>query len=268
MNPRTRLGLVEVVVSVLVVVLMFLAGCSEIGDRISTTGSGGQTTEASEAPDTTEATQTPDTTEAPDTEEEGWSTQRYVLLGVLALVLIVIVAIGASRRGKKQSEAPAAGPSWRTTAEQAYSQSRWLYENLTPEIALWRGDLLHRSGGQVPTPPETASAQEQTWSQLGTLMTAAITNLYNLEVQVDPASQPVVRSVIDSLNSTRTAVDEVSSARLAVLRATDEFQGDPGSEHLQQNLSGAHGRESQSVQYLNGHRSVLYGALTNLAALQ
>jgi hypothetical protein len=229
-----------------------------------------ETTVTTEAPATTVSSEETDTTAPSETDEETWTTRRYILIGILALafIVIVIVAIRASRSGKSK-RAEVSLPAWRPTAEQAYSQSRWLYENLTAEIAQWRGDVLHASGGQAPEQtPSTASAQEQTWSQLGTQMAAAITNLYNLEAQVDPASQPTVRSVIDSLNSTRTAVDEVSSARLAVLQATDEFQGDPGNPHLQQSLAVAHERENQSVQNLNGHRSVLYGALTKLTALK
>lgn len=279
MNSRTRPLLILVLALMLVVASMLLAGCEGIGDGISTTEGGDQSTVTSEAPEATVTTEAPETTvsseetattAAPDTGEETWTTRRYILIGILALafIVIVIVAIRASRSGKRE-KGEAALPAWRPTAEQAYSQSRWLYENLTAEIAQWRGEVLHKSGGQAPgQTPSIASAQEQTWSQLGTQMTAAITNLYNLEAQVDPASQPVVRSVIDGLNGTRTAVDEVSSARLAVLQATDQFQGDPGNQQLQQSLAAAHERENQSVQSLNGHRSVLYGALTNLTALR
>ena len=282
------------------VTLLFLVGCGgETGGSISTTGSGDRTTTTREAAETTtteapgttttkaaetETTKAPgtettgetDAAPSPDSDEDTSNTTLFIIIGIVLLVL-VIIAIAASRRSRKGKATTAIGsaaavapaPAWKATAEQAYSQSRWLYENLTPEIAQWRGDSLHkgddRTGDQTLDP---ASAQQQTWNQLGTQMTAAATTLYSLESMVGPASQPVVRSLIDGLNNTRTAVDDVASARLAVDQATDAFRGDSGNQRLQQDLSAAHDRENQSVQNLNGNRTVLYGALANLAALK
>jgi hypothetical protein len=271
----------------LVITLVLLVGCDGgIGDGIPTTEGGGQTTTTgeeaatttteeaatttSEAPDTTATSGETDTTAAPDTEEEAFTTRQYVLIGIIALafIIIVIIAVRLARGGKKD-EASADAPAWRANQEQAYSQSRWLYENLTPEIAQWRGDSLPKSGQpSADAFPDTTFTEQETWSQLGTQMTAAVTALYSLETQVDPSSQPVVRSVIDSLNNTRTAVDEVASARLAVNQATAAYQKDSGNQRLQQELSAAHQRENLSVQNLNGSRTVLYGALANLAALR
>jgi hypothetical protein len=240
-----------------------------------TTTTGREETTTTKTPQTTATSGGTGTTAAPDTGEATSNTWLFIVIGVV--LLVVIVAIIASWRSRKAKAAAAAGstaaatavPAWRAVAEQAYSQSRWLYENLTPEIAQWRGDLLHRgegrSGDQLS---DTASAQQQTWNQLGTQMTAAATTLYSLELQVDPASQPVVRSLIDALNNTRTAVDDVASARLAVDEATDAYESDSGNQRLQQDLSFTHDRENQSVQNLNGSRAVLQGALANLAALK
>jgi hypothetical protein len=274
MKSRTRL----LAAVGLVIALMLLAGCDgDFGNGIITTEGGGQTTTTLEEAATTSteeaATTTSgetDTTAAPDTGEETFTTRQYVLIGILvfAFIIIVIVAVWAARGGKKD-EASRPAPPWRATAEQAYSQSRWLYDNLTPEIAQWRGDSLYRSSQPSANQLlDTTFAVQETWSQLGTQMTAAVTALYSLETQIDPSSQPVVRSLIDSLNSTRTAVDEVASARLAVSQATAAYQIDPGNQSLQQELSAAHQRENLSVQSLNGNRTVLYGALTNLAALR
>ena len=269
MKSWTRL----LAVAGLIVTLLLLVGCNgEIGGGISTTEGGDQTTTTgeevetttTEAPQTTttEAPQTT-TTEAPQTtattggtdelrprnpDEETSNTRQYVLIGLLALsfIVIVIIAIRASRRGKKDEAAAAAGPAvgvtpapaWKATAEQAYAQSRWLYENLTPEIAQWRGDWLYtgedKSGDRAY---DAASAQQQTWNQLGTQLVAATSTLYSLEAQVDPARQSVVRSLIDGLNNTRTAVDDVASARLAANRAADALVADSGNQRLQQNLA-------------------------------
>ena len=288
----------------LIVTLLLLAGCSgEIGIGSITTGGGGPTTSGdtettaeapqstttsdeaettTEPPATTATSNETSTTAAPDAGEDTSDTTLYIVIGIIALVLLIIVisAISRSRRSKKTDAAAAAAAAgspaaaaaataWQATAERAYSQSRWLYENLTPEVAQWRGDSLHKddtvSGDQVS---DFASAQQQTWDQLGTQMTAASTTLYSLELQVDPAAQPVVRSLIDGLNRTRTYVDVVASARFAVHRATDALQGDSGNPRLQQELSAAHDHENQSVQNLSDNRAVLYGALANLAALK
>jgi hypothetical protein len=285
MKPRRRLLLV----AGLIVSLLLVAGCDgDIGDGISTTEGGGQTTTTgegaetttTEAPDTTASTEAPETTAttsetgetaSPDTDEETSDTQRYILIGllVLAFIVIVIVAIRASRRSKKPEPSAAAASTWKATAGQAYAQSRWLYENLTPAIGQWRGDWLHAGEDtSADRAYDAASAQQQTWSQLGTQMAAATSTLYSLEAQVDPASQQVVRSVIDVLNNTRAAVDDVASARLAVNQATDAVRADSGNGRIQQNLAAAHDRENQSVQNLNGNRTVLQGALANLAALR
>ena len=285
MKARARL----LAVAGLIVVLSLLAGCNgEIGGGISTTEGGDQTTTTSEgaettsteAPETTATTEAPETTAttsetgetaSPDTDEETSNTRQYVLIGllVLAFIVIVIVAIRASRRSGKSEPTAATAPAWRATAEQAYAQSRWLYENLTPELGQWRGDWLHAgedaSGDRAY---DAASAQQQTWNQLGTQMAAATSTLYSLEAQVGPASQQVVRSVTDGLNNTRAAVDDVASARLAVNQATDALRADSGNQRVQQNLAAAHDRENQSVQNLNGNRTVFHGALANLVALR
>jgi hypothetical protein len=278
----------------IIVTMVLLVGCDGgIGNGITTTEGGDQTTTTgeevetttTEAPQTTttEAPQTTttgatDETAPPDTGEETSDIRQYVLIGVLVLafIVIVIITISASRRGKKDEVAAAAGPAvgvapapaWKATAEQAYAQSRWLYENLTPEIAQWRGDWLHTGEDESGDRAYDAdSARQQTWHQLGTQMVAATSTLYSLETQVDPARQSVVRSLIDSLNNTRTAVDDVAAARLAVNRATDLLLADSGNQGLQQNLAAAHDHEHQSVQNLNGNRTVLHGALANVAAL-
>jgi hypothetical protein len=245
---------------------------------VETTTTRAPETTTTRAPETTTTSSATATTTAPDSEagEDDSTTGLLIVLGIILLV-VVIIALNASRRSK-EAEASAAGttaaatgaaPAWKATADQAYSQSRWLYENLTPEIAQWRGDSLQKGDDRSQDPAsDIASAQQQTWDQLGTQMTAATTTLYSLEPQVDSASQPVVRSVIDSLNHTRTAVDDVASARLAVDQATGAFQADTGNQRLQQDLSAAHDHENQSVQNLNSSRVVLQGALANLTALQ
>jgi hypothetical protein len=272
---------------------LLLGACSDdVGSGISTTEGGDRTTTtAEEVATTTTAAPTTTTTGAPETTTtsgtgtttaadsgeagEESNTGLFIVLGIILLV-VVIIAINASRRSNRAGAAAAGtavaadtAPPWKATADQAYSQARWLYENLTPEIGQWRGDSLHAgadSGGEQTS--GGASAHQQTWDQLGTQMTAATNTLYSLEPQVSPSSQPVVRSVIDNLNRTRTAVDDVASARLALDQATDALQADSGNQRLQQDLAAAHDHENQSVQTLNGSRTVLQGALANLAALR
>jgi hypothetical protein len=60
----------------------------------------------------------------------------------------------------------------------------------------------------------------------------------------------------------------VAAAHLAVRKATDAFSTDAGNEALQQQLAAAHDHESRTVQNLNNNRTVLYGAVNNLAALR
>jgi hypothetical protein len=281
MTTRTR----SLTIAGLVLVTLLLAGCSgDVGSGITTTAGGGETTTTAEevAPTTTQAPATTTTsaqtgtTAPPDSGEDDSTTGLLIIVGIILLV-VVIIAISASRRSKKAEAAaagaaavgaPVAAPDWKTSAEQAYSQSRWLYENLTADLALWRGDMLQSGSDPSPEPAsDVPAARQQTWDQLGTQMTAATTTLYGLEAQVGETSQPVVRSVVDALYSTRTAVDDVASARLAVHHASDALAGDSGNEGLQQDLTAAHDQENQSAHHLNNSRTVLQGALANLAAL-
>ena len=278
----------SVVLISLLLATVFLLGLAAPSATAAGNG-GGQplATEETTPPETTEA---PDTTEAPidpevPVEEDDSNTTTILIIVGIILLIVVVIAVSASGRSKRAeatarataagaaagAAATAAPPAWQAAASQAYSESRWVYENLTSDIALWRGDSLYeaqRTVGTGQTAVTASAARQETWDQLGSQMTTATTSLYGLESQVDTASKPVVRSAIDSLYAARTSVDEVAAARLAVHQATDALQADAGDERLQQDLSAAHDHENQTSQNLTNSRTVLEGALANLAAMR
>jgi hypothetical protein len=116
-------------------------------------------------------------------------------------------------------------------------------------------------GDQSATDP-TAATNAETWSQLGGRMSAATNSLYSLEGAVPAASQPVVRSVVDSLNNVRSAADDVAKSQVNVRHLED----DRGSG-AQDQLAAATAQRTQAIDTLNSKRQSLDAALGNLNAL-
>ncbi len=266
--------------------MLMLSACS--GDDNSSNITLPSTTAGTEATEAPETTQAPETTEAPETTDDPATTTAagaattapesgesdndltlvFIVGGILLIILIVALVAG---RGTQETTvttaappppAPPASP-WSAAARTAYANTRWCADHITDQLATWRGDVMV-DGDQSATDP-TAATNAETWSQLGGRMSAATNSLYSLEGVVPAASQPVVRSVVDSLNSVRSAAEEVAKSQVDVRNLADGRHSVEGS--VQAQLAAAKTQRTQAVDDLNAKRHSLNTALGKLGAL-
>lgn len=188
----------------------------------STSAPSGSTTVApgTTQPSTTEApatTASPTTTVAPEEEDGGFPVEALAIgLGVLLLFLLIGWLMGRSRRSSQAPPvAPAAGPpTYKDFAREGYADARWLLDNLTEELAVWRGNALFE--GRTGSEDAAASALAAHWAQVDTRHDQATRQLYQAEASApDQTTSATVRTAIDALNATRAAVDARAEARFA-----------------------------------------------------
>lgn len=256
MTKLVRIGLV---LAALMIVGGVVAGCDESGEAT------GPTVEPT-VPDTPVTTAPPaettappaQTTVAPDTDtgEAPW----WVLLIVLGAMFILVIALLAGRR--KKPPATAVVPAWRTQAQSGYAESRWLYDNLTEQLAIWHGDAeFEGTVGQA-----TDAEQARIWGQLAARMDQATADLYALEAAAAPNS-PALRAAqgaVGSLKETYAAVIERSDARHA------SHAAESGSSQVAEqdvDLAAARDREMRASTALAEARPRLAAALTDLSKI-
>ncbi len=256
MSKWVRIGLVLAVLSI---VGSLVAGCDGSGEGT------GPTVEATQ-PDTPATTAPPaettappaQTTVAPDTETD--ETPWWVLLIVLGAIFLLIIALLAGRR--KKTPAPAVVPVWRTHAQSGYAESRWLYDNLTEQLAIWHGDAeFEGTIGQA-----TEAEQARIWDQLAARMDQATADLYALEAAAAPNS-PALRAaqgVVGSLKETYAAVIERSDARHSshAAESGSSEEAEQGAE-----LAAARDHEMRASTALAEARPRLAAALTDLSRI-
>ncbi len=256
MSKWVRIGLV---LAVLLIVGSLVAGCDGSGEGT------GPTVEPTQ-PDTPVTTAPPaettappaQTTVAPDTDTD--ETPWWVLLIVLGAIFLLIIALLAGRR--KKTPAPAVVPVWRTHAQSGYAESRWLYDNLTEQLAIWHGDAeFEGTIGQA-----TEAEQARIWDQLAARMDQATADLYALEAAAAPNS-PALRAaqgVVGSLKETYAAVIERSDARHSshAAESGSSEEAEQGAE-----LAAARDHEMRASTALAEARPRLAAALTDLSRI-
>ena len=270
-RSRTRWALLAVAAAVVVTV----AACSGEGTRPTVSTVPDQTTTPAETttpPETTEAPETtapPETTEAPETtappettepEGEGGGNGALVLIVALAgLAILVLVVLGARSSRRKDVAISAAAPSWKERARTAYANSRWVYDTLTEDLAIWRGNT------RVDGITDPGSANATAWEQLPARMDAALAELYALESAApDARTAQVARRVVDTLKGVRTAIDSRVEARVAF---RTEEAGPADAPDRQARLDQARDRERRASENLAAARTVAAEALTELSSL-
>ncbi|MEA2001730.1 MAG: hypothetical protein U9N84_07595 [Actinomycetota bacterium] len=259
---------------VLIIGVSFLfAACSEetrseiseaVGDRPTTEAPAEDPPEA--APEPTEAPEpAPEPTEAPDDGVDSAETTSAILL--LALIAIVIIVVIAITRGSKKAPAPvgavappAVSPvvaAWGGRARTAYTNARWLQDNLVDDLAVWRGDSQLDPGSIDPDDRRSAL-----WHQIDQRMSAAVTELYGLEADApSSAARDSSREAVDALQSTREAFETRASARTSRLRAA----ADPTAEAAA--VEAATNRELAAASDLEQRRGQLARSLDGLAEI-
>ncbi len=255
MTKWVRIGLA---LAVLLIVGSLVAACDGSGegtlpDTPETTAPPAETT----APPAETTAPPAQTTVAPDTDTD--ETPWWVLLIVLGAIFLLVIALLA---GRKKTPAAAVEPAWRTQAQSGYAESRWLYDNLTEQLAIWHGDAeFEGTIGQA-----TDTEQARIWDQLAARMDQATADLYALEAAAAPNS-PALRaaqSVVGSLKETYAAVIERSDARHGShgVESGSSEAAEQGAE-----LAAARDREMRASTALASARPRLAAALTDLSKI-
>lgn len=244
--------------------VLLLASCG-LGDGDGTLPSlpegGITTTAAPDAPDTTEA---PPPSDAPDStvpaeEDTEASTPWWLLLVVLGAFLILIIAF-VSRGSKKKIVVAQPPTSWKEYARKGYSDARWLFDAMSEDLAIWRGNATFDGKSAVGATAGTALAE--TWKQLDDRIGKASDSLYALEAGApDQRTAQQASATIASMRSLRRSVDDRAEARMNY--RTVEARSDAGQAALQD----AREREVRSSRNLAEARSAYGTALTNLSTL-
>lgn len=256
--------------AILTGVMLLLAACT--GQLPGTTEAPGatQAPPATDAPSDTEApgdTEAPATTQAPgtsqpvegDTDADGGATPWWLLVVVGGAFLILIIAFVA-RGSKKEVIVAQPKVTWKDTARLAYADARWLYDALSEDLAVWRGNAKFDDTSDIGATAATALAQ--TWQQLETRIGEANNNLYALEASApDQRTAEQANTTITTMRSLRKAVDNRAESRMGyrTVEASETSTRD--------RLVDAREREVRTSRALAEARGAFGTALTNLSTL-
>lgn len=246
--------------------LLVLSSCGLVGDGsiTVTTGDGVVTTTA--APDTTSAPDTtaaPGTTDVPETTlppeiEDGESVAPWWLLVVVGAGFLILLVAFVARGSKKKIEVAPPPRTWKDSARSGYAAARWLYDAMSEDLAIWRGNATFDATTAVGATASTALAT--TWENLDARLSTASDNLYSLEAAApDQKTSLAANETITAMRSVRSAVDARAEARMNY-RTVEAQSGDD-----QTALRDAREREVRAARNLAETRSAYGRALTNLS---
>jgi len=176
----------------------------------------------------------------------------WLLIIVAGGLIIVLVALVL--RGAKRDRAPDL-TIWKNNARTGYAQSRWLYDAMDEDMAVWRGTTM-----AADTAPEAAGiGRSRTWADLPKRYDAAKDALYRLEASApDHRTANAARDIGRALRATRAAFDDRADARLAYLRLETESR-DPSA------MVSAREREVRTSMRLSEARIEFADAIEHLA---
>lgn len=256
------------------VLILVLAACGGVTDPSTTLPDTPDTTQAPETTEVPDTTQAPETTEAPGTTapettvpdttvpEDGDSestTPWWLLLLVGGAFLVLIVAF-VSRGSKKKVVVGPPPTSWKDSARQGYADARWLYDAMSEDLSIWRGNATFDSTADVGATAATALAD--TWRQLDNRIGRASDHLYSLEAAApDQRTAQAANAAVASMRSVRTAVDARAEARMNYR----SVESAPAADALA--LQDAREREVRASRNLAEARAAYGSALTNLSTV-
>ncbi len=206
-----------------------------------------------------EPTAAPPQAEAPEGGDgEGLPQEAvWIGLGLLLVVLLIGWLMGRSRKSVPVAVPPAPEVTWKDHTRGGYAQARWLYDSLTEDLAVWRGNALFEGESNAAAAAGTSLAG--IWAQLSHRTDRANSSLYHSEATApDQKSAETIRNVVAAVRTTRAAVDARAEARLnsRTAEASDETA-----------LTTAADRERLASGSLTEARGHLAGALTALSAI-
>lgn len=206
-----------------------------------------------------EPTAAPPQAEAPESGDgEGLPQEAvWIGLGLLLIFLLIGWLMGRSRKSAPVPVAATPEVTWKDHTRGGYAQARWLYDSLTEDLAVWRGNALFEGKSESGTAAGTSLAG--IWVQLGDRTDQANSSLYHSEATApDQKSAETIRDVVTALRTTRAAVDATAEARLN--SRTAEASDDTASTQ-------AADRERLVSGSLTEARGHLAGALAALSAI-
>ncbi len=270
LSPVERgVHVIRKIVIVGAVLTVVLAACGTGTDPSTTQPDSPDTTQAPETTEPPDTTEPPETTEAPGTTSpdttapengDSESTTPWWLLLVVGGAFLVLIVSFVSRGSKKKVVVGPPPTSWKDSARDGYADARWLYDAMSEDLAIWRGNATFDSTAEVGATAATALAD--TWRQLDSRIGRASDHLYSLEAAApDQRTAQAANSVVASMRSVRTAVDARAEARLNY--RTIESRTDTDAVALQD----AREREVRAARNLAEARSGYGGALTNLSTV-
>lgn len=215
----------------------------------------GSTTETTSAPDTTGPGEGTSEGEGSATDEE---TPWWVLI-IIGVAIIILIGIVAGSGRKKETVVVTEAPSttWKTRARAGYADAHWLYDNMTEDLAVWRGNAT--ADATTGAAPAAGSAKSDAWDQLGPRLNRGTDALYAAKAEApDQQSQALVQAVVTDLNAVRSDVDGRAEARRQARVAES-------AEATAQ--AAARDDERRASQRLAEDRNRLAVSLTNLASV-
>ena len=233
----------------LLLITIAIAACD--GSLPTTTDGVDGSTTSTEAPETTEA---PDTTVAEDDAKE---TPWWILVVVGFGLVVVIGALVA--RGSRSATAVPPPVTWKSQARAGYAEARWLYDAMSEDVAVWRGNATFEGTTSVDATAGTSKAE--TWAELQLRLGKASDALYALEANApDQRSRGAAQQTLVAMRANRDALDARAEARLAYRKAESEGS-DPDA------LVEARNREVRASRNLAEARNSFARALTDLSTV-
>lgn len=260
----------SIIILVLLVAIGVVACDGEGADiTITTTTGNGEAPDTTEAPATTQPPEETTTTQPPtdggdsgtDTttpdegaeEETPWWILILVGLGILVIIVMLV------RRGSRQTPTAPTPLTWKDHARRGYAEARWLYDAMSEDVAVWRGNA--RFDGTTDLDASAGTSRAETWASMSTRLGAASDELYALEAMApDGRTADAARSTISTMRRTREALDARAEARHAYRVAESEHAPDA-------DLREARDREVRASRNLAEARTAYAGALRDLSTL-
>jgi predicted small lipoprotein YifL len=240
---------------VAIAAVVALASCGLVGGdgTLTLPPDSGDGAPSTEAPDTS----APDAT-VPDSDDVA-ETPWWLLLVVLGAFVILIIAF-VSRGSKKKLVVAPAPTTWKDYAHKGYADARWLFDAMSEDLAIWRGNATYDKTSAVGATAGTALAE--TWAQLDTRIGTASDSLYAVEAAApDQRTAKAASTVVASMRSVRRSVDDRAEARMNYRSV--EASVNVGEVALQD----AREREVRASRNLAEARSVYGAALTGLSTV-
>ncbi|MFZ0012857.1 MAG: hypothetical protein WAL25_01960 [Acidimicrobiia bacterium] len=199
-------------------------------------------------PETTVADTSPPASEPGEPETDGGldASAIWVVVGLVLVFVLLGWLMGRSR--KPAAPAPVSAPTWRDHLREGYGEARWLSDNMTEELAVWRGNSLADTAVAG-----AGTAMADRWNQLDIRVNQARDLLYQAEAGApDPTTSRLIRDAIVRLDAARASVDARAEARLDATRSP----GDAGAAERERisstNLAEARAAQAEALSSLSG----------------